>query len=70
MLFSLEQQNNLRQKFGIQSEFDFRVELKRGNFDNASRWCNYIRENRNEFPNCNDEWFKQRELELFDTNIG
>lgn len=69
-LFSPEQQNNLGQKFGIRSAFDFRVELKRGNYHNASKWYNYIRENRNEFPNCNDEWFRQQELELFDSYIG
>ena len=69
-LFSQELQDTLGQMFGIRSSFEFQLEIKRSNFQAASQWLKYIEENKVNFPNCTDEWFKQRKLELFDGDIG
>ncbi len=63
-------QQELIEKFGIRKTSDFRETLKKGNIELAEKWLNYIIENRENFPqyeNDWDNWLGDRKEELTNT---
>ncbi len=67
----LESEKILGEKFGIKNTFEFQTEIKKGGYDKALSWLQYIVTNREKFPHyfVSEDWLKQRELELFDAAL-
>ncbi len=64
-----EAQQELIKKFGMRKTSDFREALKRGEFDLAEEWLNYIIENKMQFPQYLatwDSWLADRRREIIE----
>lgn len=64
-----EAQQELIKKFGMRKTSDFQEALKRGEFDLAEEWLNYIIENKMQFPQYLaswDSWLADRRREIIE----
>jgi len=53
-------QQELFKKFGMRKTADFRQTLEKGKVKEAKEWLQYILDNRDQFPQYNDNWFEDR----------
>ena len=57
-------QQELFKKFGMRKTADFCQTLEKGKVKEAKEWLQYILDNRDQFPQYNDNLFKDRQREL------
>ena len=57
-------QQKLFEKYGMRKTADFRQTLEKGKVKKAKEWLQYILDNRDQFPQYNDNWFEDRQREL------